>query len=105
QHAVGRDGLGHFFEGDLVDHTLDAASRFFQKEGFLDKIVDRILRREPLGDVALGGKNNGGEVGGGLATAELFDQLPAIHSGHAVIRHQEVGRVIDCFQQCVGGIG
>src|SRR5579864_6909416 len=105
QHAVGRRRLGHLFEGDLVDYALDAASGLSQEERLLDKIVNRILRREPLGDIGLGGQNDGGEVGGGLATAELFDQLPAVHSWHAVVGYEQVGRVIDRLQQCIRSVG
>src|SRR5579864_6244651 len=45
QDSVRGNGLGHFFQRDLVDDPLDALRGFSQEEWFLDKIIHRKIGR------------------------------------------------------------
>ena len=79
-------------------------SRFFQKEGFLNEIVGRILLRQLLADVVLGGKQDHRNTRCRGTALELLHELPAVHAGHPVVADQEVGRVVHCFEQGIGSI-
>ncbi len=35
---------------------------------------------------------------------EPLDQLVAVHAGHAIVADQQIGRIIDCFEQGVGRV-
>src|SRR5579862_2551339 len=88
QHAIGRHGLRHLLQRNLVDHTLDAAGRLFQEERLLYEVIYGVLLREALGDIGLGSQNDRREVCGRRPAAQFFNELAPIHARHAVVGYE-----------------
>ena len=70
-----------------------------------DEIFDAVDERaEALFDVGAAGHEEKRNVAGGLAAAQFFEELAAVEARHFVIAEDEVGRLVDDFEEGVGAI-
>ena len=104
QDAVGGRGFGHFLECDAIDHALDPLSGLLQKKWLLDIVFGGLVMRKPFIDVGFAGHEDDRHPGSGGAALEFFEQLAAVHAGHAVVADNHVGSFVHRFQQGIGGV-
>lgn len=104
-NAIGGSGLGHLFQRDAINQALDAAGCIFQEEWLFQIVVSGVLRRKTLRNICLVGHQNRGEIRSRGTALEFFNQLTAIHAGHAIVANEQVGDIIHGLKQSVGSVG
>ena len=87
----GREALVlEFFEVQAVDDFFGDADEVFDEERLGDEIFDAVDQRaEALFDVGATGHEEKGNVAGGLAAAQFFEELAAIEAGHFVVAEDD----------------
>jgi hypothetical protein len=90
---------------DAIDNFFGHANQILGQKWLGDEIFDAIHHwTKLLLDISAAGHEQERYVARGFASAKLFEKLAAIEAGHLVIAKDDVGWLVNHFQQSVGTV-